>query len=537
MVTQENGESVPFEVLEDLNTYVITNDGSKFTTNDLYKYMSNQKEDNGLFETTDGEDWNNVKDSDSINGEQLLEKYGENQNLESKVVKIQKNYTIKIGNNEENKEINKMKILPVQKSFINDRNDEELKYYNEAKWYKLENKSYTATSELGGTLTISSIDITDEEITFYYNTKGLIGEEALILMRQNNGEFNYFYPEKTETKGLSSNENKMVFYRKNNNSASSTSNNISISDISNMLDDISKDEFTMLFGKKNGTSFTGDGISLDIPDKITNKIIVKNIQIIDVDPDNTNDDSIIKELDGNEDDDNVIFDEINDNDSLHEDINETSKITLEEYSNLLEKTKQNIQNINSKGEKLDKNTAALSGIKIGSIVDDVHKILKEKPENSEFDGDGYGAEQYSDDIAITYEFKNNKYCVKSISGAGRLKTNTNIKVGDSVKKVIENNAKDEKLLNINENLYDNGWVLYGGTDAAYIVDIEGYVKNSDEGKKAYCLVNNYNKDYSKEDYKRIEILYFDGDVCMSYSVTNGIVDSIELSVRDDMENY
>ena len=217
--------------------------------------------------------------------------------------------------------------MPVKKSCINDRTDEELKCYNEAKWYKLKNKSYTATSELGGTLEILSIDITDEEIIFNYNTRGLIGEEALILMRQNNGEFNYFYPEKTETKGLSSTENKMIFYRKNNMSASSTSYNISLSDTSDMLDDISKDEFTMLFGKKNGTSFIGDGIIFDIPDKITNKIIVKNIQIIDVDSDN----NTIKELNGNEVDDNNMFDKIDDDNSLFENINGGSKITLEEY--------------------------------------------------------------------------------------------------------------------------------------------------------------------------------------------------------------
>ena len=39
-------------------------------------------------------------------------------------------------------------------------------------------------------------------------------------------------------------------------------------------------------------------------------------------------------------------------------------------------------------------------------------------------------------------------------------------------------AMKQILLNINENLYDNGWVLYGGADAAYIVDIEGYVKRN-----------------------------------------------------------
>ena len=304
MATQENGESIPFEVFENTNTYVITNDGSKFTTNDLYNYMSEQKEDMRMFDTIDEENWNNVKDSDSMSSEQIIEKYGKNENLESKVVKIQRDYTIKIGSNKENEDVQKIKLLPVQKTFIDDRSNEEMEYYNNAKWYKLENKSYKATSELGGTLEISSIDITDEEITFNYNIQGLIGEEALILMRQNNGEFNYFYPEKTETKGLSSTENKMTFFRKNNNAIGTTSEKIDISDTSNILDDISKDEFTMLFGKKNGTSFIGDGIELDIPDKITNKISVKNIQIVDVDSgyksEKIDNGIIFQELDGNE---------------------------------------------------------------------------------------------------------------------------------------------------------------------------------------------------------------------------------------------
>ena len=38
-------------------------------------------------------------------------------------------------------------------------------------------------------------------------------------MRKNNGKFNYFYPEKTEIKGLNSTENKLTFSRTANYSA------------------------------------------------------------------------------------------------------------------------------------------------------------------------------------------------------------------------------------------------------------------------------------------------------------------------------
>ena len=169
-----------------------------------------------------------------------------------------------------------------KKDYINDRNDEESEYYKNAIWYKLENKKYTATSELGGTLEITSIDITDDTITFNYNTKGLIGEDALILMRKNNGEFNYFYPEKTEIKGLNSTENKMIFNRKSNYASGSFDNSISQEDVQYLLNDISKDESTMLFGKKNGTTFIGNGLVFDVPEKITDKITINNIEIKDL---------------------------------------------------------------------------------------------------------------------------------------------------------------------------------------------------------------------------------------------------------------
>ena len=538
MATQGNGDDISFEVYKDENTYVITDDGSMFTTNDLETYLKNQQDKNETVTSTDEQTLFSKKDSDAININQIIEKYGKTEDLKKRIVKIQKNYTIKIGSNQEEQEVKNVKLLPVKKNYINDRTDEELQYYNEAKWYKLENKKYTATSELGGTLEISSIDITENEITFNYDTKGLIGEDALILMRQNNGEFNYFYPEKEEVKGISSNVNKMTFYRKNNNSASSIGYNIKTEDIPNLLDDISKDEFTMLFGKKNGTEFIGDGIGVNIPDKITDENTIKNLQVTDIQSDENYDDIV----DNLKNENNTISDQTNnvtDDNSITEDINNQSKLSLEEYSKLLEKTKAKIQSINSKGEKMDKNTASLSGIKIGSTLEEVHNLLKEKPENSSFDDDGYGEEHYySDDIIITYELKNNKYCVTYISSTGRLKTNTDIQVGDSVQKVIENNAKDSNILDINEDsTYHKGWVLYGGVNATYIEDVEGYVKNSDGGKKAYCLVNNYHDDYSRETYQDIEILYFDDEVCMSYLVINGVVNDIELSPRNDMENY
>lgn len=512
MVTKTNGEDIAYEVRRGIYDYVIIDDGTMFTEKDLSKYMLSQKKNNSeealvIEDYTIGE----IKESDAINYEQIVNKYGKNEDLENRVVKIQRNYTIKVGNNENEEDIQKIKILPVTRNYISDRNDEGLEYYNNAEWYKLENKEYKATSELGGTLKISSIDITDSEIVFHYNTTGLIGEEALILMRKNNGKFNYWYPAKIETKGLSSDENKIVFYRKNNRSAGSNDSDITKDDVLNILEDISKDEFTMLFGKKNGTEFIGNGLELDIPNKITDKIVVKNIKI---------ENYVEIEKDTQED--------------------EQQELTTEEYSNLLIENQNSIEKIKSTGNKFDKNTASLSGIKIGSTIDEVHSVIKEEPEDSKFDGED-GAEHYSDDIHVYYRMKNNKYCVSDIMTSGRLITNTNIKVGDNYKKVIENYAKDDELLDIDINEYYRGWVLYGGNNAIsnfmdYESGAEPVIKSLKE-KNAYFMFSKYQKGDTQEENRYKEILYIDGDVYINFGIMDGLVSTITISnINETTEN-
>ena len=532
MLTQGNGDDRSYQVSEDLNTYFILNDGNMILASDLSEYMSNQNNQENLFVPIFNLGFN--KESQAMDYNQIIEKYGYDTNLENKVVKIQKNYTIKIGNQENGNDVKNVKLLPIKKNYINDRNDEEYKYYKNATWYKLENKKYTATSELGGTLEITNIDITDDTITFYYNTKGLIGEDDLILMRKNNGEFNYFYPEKTEIKGLNSNENKLTFSRKNNQSSGTFGYNISQKDVSSLLNDISKDEFTMLFGKKNGTEFIGNGLIFDIPDKITDKISIKNIEITDlenIDLDNNTTKTNVN-------DNNNLFEEIqNENNTVDTDSNETNEqFTLKQYNEFLSQSKKSIENIEANGSKMDKNTASISGIKINSTIDQVHNIIKETPGDT-FIGEDIFVEYYSDDIIVEYKKKNNTYYVTSISTHGRLKSDRNIKVGSTLQNVIENYAKNNKLVQIYKNSYNNGWVLYGNDDAVNLKDVEGYVINSAGGKNAYYLLNSYSDDYIEQDYARSSLLYFDDDVCMEYFIEDGIVSEITLSIHEDMSDY
>lgn len=424
-----------------------------------------------------------------------------------------------------------------KKDYINDRNDEESEYYKNAIWYKLENKKYTATSELGGTLEITSIDITDDTITFNYNTKGLIGEDALILMRKNNGEFNYFYPEKTEIKGLNSTENKLIFNRKSNYASGSFDNAISQEDVQYLLNDISKDEFTMLFGKKNGTTFIGNGLVFDVPEKITDKITINNIEIKDLE--NTTQNGSNTGYTNNNDYDSGLFEAVETENTVDDEeaFDETeNEFTLEQYNDLFDSAKINIENIKTYGSQMDKNTASISGIKIGSTIDEVHNIMKEKAQETYGEKNSL-VEYYSDDINVVYQMKNNNYYVTSISTRGRLKTNKQIKIGDNLRKVVESYTKNNKLSKINKNTYNDGLVLYGNDDAVNLKDLDGYVINGSSGKKAYYLLNCYNPGSIEQDYNVSSLLYFDDNVCMEYSIEDGNVANIDLSLREDTSEY
>ena len=532
MLTQGNGNDIAYQVSEDLNTYFILNDGNMISEDDLSEYIRGQED---IFTNVLTTGFN--KDPQAMDYSEIVDKYGYDTDLKSKVVKVQKNYTIKIGNQEDGNDVKIIKLLPIKKDYINDRNDEETEYYKNATWYKLENKKYTATSELGGTLEITSIDITDDTITFNYNTKGLIGEDALILMRKNNGEFNYFYPEKTEIKGLNSNENKLTFSRTANYSAGTFGYGIKQKDIPTILNDISKDEFTMLFGKKNGTQFIGNGLIFDIPNKITDKITISNIEIKDLE--NTTPDYLNTGYNNTNDYDNSLFEAVETENTVYDEtdsVEAKTELTLEQYNDLFNDAKTNIESTKTYGSQMDKNTASISGIKIGSTIDEVHNIMKEKTQETYAEKD-FLVEYYSDDINVVYQIKNNHYYVTSISTRGRLETNTQIKIGDDFKKVIESYTKNNNLLQINKNAYNDGWVLYGNDDAVNLKNSEGYITNSTGGKNAYYLLNCYNPGGINQYYGVSSLVYFDDDVYMEYSIEDGKVYNIILALHEDTSEY
>lgn len=88
-----------------------------------------------------------------------------------------------------------------------------------------------------------------------------------------------------------------------------------------------------------------------------------------------------------------------------------------------------------------------------------------------------------------------------------------------------------------ENTYTNGLLLYGNDDYANLEDSRGYLTNDASVKKAYYLLNIYTQGYIEQDYSISFLLYFDDNICMEYSIKDGKVTNIELSLRDDTSEY
>ena len=293
----------------------------------------------------------------------------------------------------------------------------------------------------------------------------------------------------------------------------------------------------MLFGKKNGTQFIGNGLIFDIPNKITDKITISNIEIKDLE--NTTPDYLNTGYNNTNDYDNGLFEAVETENTVYDEtdsVEEKNELTLEQYNDLFNDAKTNIESTKTYGSQMDKNTASISGIKIGSTIDEVHNIMKEKTQETYAEKD-FLVEYYSDDINVIYQIKNNNYYVTSISIRGRLETNTQIKIGDDFKKVIESYTKNNSLLQINKNPYNDGWLLYGNDDAVNLKNSEGYITNNAGGKNAYYLLNCFNPGGINQYYGVSSLVYFDDDVYMEYSIEDGKVYNIILALHEDTSEY
>lgn len=240
IITGENGENLPYQVY-DFSTYGIKyykeNDNIPMEMEEVYKLKDNDK------------------------------------------VRIEENFTILISEQEDN---HKIKLLPVSSRMYNDRTDEEKQYYDKATWYALTegDTKYSAQSGLGGTFEIEKITIDDENVTFYYNENGMIGNEWKIIIRKNNGVMNYIHPTKQEKKGVNSKENKIVFARKSHGYAGIQGWGMTIDEFDNILSELEDLEFTLLFGVV--TEPYGEAFEINIPDKNETFAKFENLQLLDM---------------------------------------------------------------------------------------------------------------------------------------------------------------------------------------------------------------------------------------------------------------
>ena len=262
---QKITENMTYKEFEDLNpwkynSFIITDENGEeisFTIRSgdwagKYLYVKN---DNGELKLIDNENRKDIKDNDEIY-------YVEN-------------FILLIG---EQENLNKINIVPIETTMFNDRNNEEAEEYKKVKWYPLvegENK-YSATSSLGGTLEIENIKIDENYITFYYNKKGLIGNDSLIILRKNNGQMNYIYPTKIEEKGINSTENKAIFSRSLDGVAGL--NTISLQDLDKNLENI---EFALLYGSRS--KIIAEEFTIQIPEQDNQTAKIDNIEIVDID--------------------------------------------------------------------------------------------------------------------------------------------------------------------------------------------------------------------------------------------------------------
>lgn len=201
-------------------------------------------------------------------GETLIENYSELK--ADDIVRIEDSCVVIL---EEPTNLGKIKIFQTKSTFFSDRTNEEKEAYKKATWYPLEEgeKIYTATNNNGGTFTVNKITINEDNIIFYFDKKGLFGNTSYISLRVDNGTMNYIWHTKLEEKGLSSDENKITFSRKKMGAG------LNIRE--GMLDDISKVEFTLLYGDVD--EIIGEPFIVNVPEKSNTDVKIENFTISD----------------------------------------------------------------------------------------------------------------------------------------------------------------------------------------------------------------------------------------------------------------
>lgn len=142
-----------------------------------------------------------------------IESYESNSDIKDEdIVRIQEVQLLKLGFDDENAP-EKLKILPINRKLYNDRNDSETKFYNSEDWYqvKVGDVNITEDSQIGGSITITKIEETDDKIIFYYDKNGYVPAGIDFALRVKSPQMNYRYPRLEKNKGIDGEENKIIY--------------------------------------------------------------------------------------------------------------------------------------------------------------------------------------------------------------------------------------------------------------------------------------------------------------------------------------
>ena len=245
----------------------------EFKSRDAYKYNSfivTNENDEEIPYTIRGSVWAGkylyIKDE---NGNWILS--SNHTANDDDIIKYVENFIILIGNQYN---IEKVKIIPIETAIFNERTDEEINEYKKVKWYPLvegDNK-YSAKSSLGGTFEIVKTEINENDVTFYYETEGLLGNESEIIIRKKIKDMNYIYPIRTEKAGINGTENKIVFSKE-----VWMASGANTWKLDGMFDNINDVEFALMWGSRD--KIIADSFTVDIPKQNNN---IANFDIVEV---------------------------------------------------------------------------------------------------------------------------------------------------------------------------------------------------------------------------------------------------------------
>lgn len=128
------------------------------------------------------------------------------------LVRMQQVQLIRLGFEDEEKP-EKLKVLPLNRKLYNDRNDSEEKFYKNEDWYQVKdgNINITEDSTIGGSVTITRLEQTNDKIIFYYEKSGYVPAYIDFALRVKSNQMNYMYPKNEELKNIEGDENKIIY--------------------------------------------------------------------------------------------------------------------------------------------------------------------------------------------------------------------------------------------------------------------------------------------------------------------------------------